>query len=116
MIPPNEKPTRLTGAGGETTSSSPDDTMSASASAVSTPGGSPESPKPGRSGTHTVKWRASGMMLRAQGVHEPLPPCSSTTGGPAPPKRQTIYLEPPAVYFEPPAMSAAGGHRGAGAP
>jgi len=55
MMPPNEKPTRSSGVGGVMTSSSPDDTMWTSASAVSTSGGSAESPNPGKSGAQTVK-------------------------------------------------------------
>ena len=49
---------------------------------------------PGRSGTHTVRAAESGTMLRAQCRQEPLPPCSSTSGGiggnSAPQRRQTI--------------------------
>src|SRR2546427_2833343 len=102
MIPPNEKPTRLTGAGGETTSSSPDDTMSASASAVSTPGGSPESPKPGRSGTHTVKWRGGGQVLSGPRGHPPRPPGRSATRRPPAPQPPTPKFEAAAPLFAPP--------------
>src|SRR3989442_12821671 len=99
MIPPNEKPTRLTAAGGETTSSSPDDTMSASASAVSTPGGSPESPKPGRAGTHTGKWRGGREEVWGPGSPQAPPPRRPTDRGAPPPQNPHQHFGGPAPSF-----------------
>ncbi len=52
-------------------SSSPASTGAATPCAVSLSSGSPESPKPGMSGTSTSRERASGPTLRIQCVQEP---------------------------------------------
>ena len=49
----------------------------------------PDSPEPGRSGTISVKLAERSSMLRTQCIQLPVPPCSSTSGGPEPQIRQT---------------------------
>src|SRR5688572_5762716 len=43
-----------------------------------------ESPYPGMSSACTAYFRASASTLRDQWFHVPMPPCSSTSGSPAP--------------------------------
>ena len=60
-------------------------------------GGMAESPSPGMSGTHSSKCRESASMLRIQCVHDPDPPCRSSSGSPAPHTRHTIEPSPQGV-------------------
>ena len=57
-------------------------------------GGIPDSPEPGRSGTSSMKSRASASMLRTQCIQLPVPPCNSTSGGPLPQLRHTTSPVP----------------------
>src|SRR5262249_6887116 len=97
ITPPNENPARCTRSQLGTTRSSPVTTIAASPSAVHGSGGVADSPSPGRSGAITVKRRDSGSTLRTQCIHEPYPPCSSTSGGPLPQRRHTRLPSPHGV-------------------
>ena len=81
VSPPSENPTRSTGS---PPSSAPRPAASGAtmASASVPPGGGAESPKPGKSAARPCRPASSSRpMFRTQCVHEPLPPCNSTTGG-----------------------------------
>ena len=60
-------------------------------------GGMAESPRPGMSGTHSSKRGDSTGMVLIQCVHEPVPPCSSSSGSPVPHTRQTMLPSPQGV-------------------
>ena len=53
-----------------------------------------DSPEPGVSGAITMKSRDRSSILRTQCIQLPVPPCSSTSGGPSPHTRQTTSPEP----------------------
>lgn len=87
--PPNEKPTRSNGLS-PSNSRMPSTTTWATSPRPAPSGNDPESPIPGRSGTHSCRICANGPMFFAQCRQEPLAPCNRTRGAPLPQLRQTV--------------------------
>ena len=80
-MPPKEKPSSRTACRGDSVCSRSASTGSMP-SASETPGGTSESPNPGKSTAHTsCPASSSGPMLRTQCVQLPLPPWNKTRGG-----------------------------------